>query len=112
MNALETLGAFLLTITITAIISALLMVLQVHIVYDIADIYGLTLFAAIPVEAMYGFLFLIGFIRAKMPKEQKLKEKKISSAEILMKLMGRQVTMCSVYLIGWGLAGIFHAVIF
>ena len=111
MNALETLGAFLLTITITSIIGALLMVLQVHIMYDVADTYGLKLFAAIPVEILFGFLFLISFIRAKLPKDEKKSESK-PSGEILTKLLGKQATMASIYLVGWGLASLFHAVIF
>lgn len=110
MNALEALGGFLLMIIITAVIGALLMVLQVHIIYDIADIYGMTLFAAIPVEILYGILFILNLIRSKFKSNEDTKDK--SSSEILLKALSKQGTMASIYLLGWGLAALFHAIVF
>lgn len=110
MSTLDKAGGFLLTLAITLIMGALLTILQVHIIYEVAEMYHLFPVVAIPVEMMYGSIMVIGLVRAKLPKDDE--STGLSTKEVFSKAIGKQLTMVTVYLIAWGLAGLFHIVVF
>ena len=108
MRTLEEIGGALLAMAITLTLGLLVMVLQVHIIYDIAEMYNLFVVTIIPVEAMYGLLFVIGMIRARTTKNKKEQ----TSSEAWGEAIKNIAQMCLVYLLGWLLAGLFHMVVF
>ena len=110
MKSIGDLLLFILVLGVTMSISMVVFVLQVHIIYDIADLYNVWGITLVPIEVMYGTLIVLGLIRYKYEKDKEIAD--LEWDDRFVYNLGAMANRTLAYLISWGVAYLFHLMMF
>ena len=109
MEALGKFTAFILGLTSIIASLVLLILLKVHIIYDIADLYSFWPITLIPIEWMVGFMYILALLHGK--KKVK-KDKAIKEWPTYLKLIKPVIEYTIFLLTCWGISYFVHWIIF